>query len=75
VPTLLFLIDAFVATRTLAHQGGWDEILFVAAPIAVVVGLLRVAGARSRRIQSGRDGGAPGPTGDGDDSGGTGVNR
>lgn len=26
----------------LAHQGGWDEILLVAGPIAVVVGLLAV---------------------------------
>jgi hypothetical protein len=59
----------------LAHQGGWDEFLFVAAPIAVVVGLLRVAGARSRRIQSGRDVGAPDRAGDRDDSGGSGVNR
>lgn len=24
----------------LAHQGGWDEILFVVGPIAVVAGLL-----------------------------------
>ena len=24
----------------LAHQGGWDEILLVACPIAVIVGLL-----------------------------------
>lgn len=23
-----------------AHQGGWDEILLVAGPIAVIVGLL-----------------------------------
>lgn len=27
----------------LAHQGGWDEILLVAGPIVVIVGLLRVA--------------------------------
>ena len=40
-----------------AHQGGWDEFLFVAAPIAVVVGLLRVAGARSKRIQREREAG------------------
>lgn len=25
-----------------AHQGGWDEILLVAGPIAVVIGLLAV---------------------------------
>ena len=33
----------------LAHQGGWDEILWVLAPIAVMVWLLRVA---SQRIRS-----------------------
>ena len=27
----------------LAHQGGWDEILLVAGPIAVIVGLLLLA--------------------------------
>ena len=27
----------------LAHQGGWDEILLVAGPILVIVGLLRLA--------------------------------
>jgi hypothetical protein len=32
-----------IASSTLlAHQGGWDEILLVAGPIAVVVGLLAV---------------------------------
>lgn len=34
----------------LAHQGGWDEILWVLAPIAVMVWLLGVA---SRRIRTG----------------------
>ncbi len=27
----------------LAHQGGWDEILLVLGPIAVIVGLLKLA--------------------------------
>ena len=27
----------------LAHQGGWDEILLVAGPILIIVGLLRLA--------------------------------
>ncbi len=27
----------------LAHQGGWDEILLVLGPIAVIVGLLMLA--------------------------------
>jgi hypothetical protein len=33
----------------LAHQGGWDEIAMVAAPIAVIVALLTVANRRARR--------------------------
>ncbi len=37
-----------------AHQGGWDEILMVAVPILVIVGLLRVA----RRRAQGAGGGA-----------------
>lgn len=27
----------------IAHQGGWDEILLVLGPIAVIVGLLKLA--------------------------------
>ena len=27
----------------IAHQGGWDEILLVLGPIAVIVGLLMLA--------------------------------
>jgi hypothetical protein len=27
----------------LAHQGGWDEILLVLGPIAIIAGLLRLA--------------------------------
>lgn len=33
----------------LAHQGGWDEILLVAGPIAVIVGLLALV---KRRIDA-----------------------
>lgn len=33
-----------------AHQGGWDEILLVIAPIAVISGLLWVAKRRVDRI-------------------------
>jgi hypothetical protein len=33
----------------LAHQGGWDEILWVMVPIVVMVGLLRVATVRVRK--------------------------
>ena len=32
----------------LARQGGWDEILWVLVPIAVIVGLLGVANRRTR---------------------------
>jgi len=31
-----------VLAALVAHQGGWDEILMVAGPIAVIVGLLAV---------------------------------
>jgi len=33
----------------LAHQGGWDEILLVCIPIAVIVGLLALAKRRAER--------------------------
>jgi hypothetical protein len=33
----------------LAHQGGWDEILLVAGPIAVFVGLLAIVKKRLDR--------------------------
>jgi hypothetical protein len=33
----------------LAHQGGWDEILLVMAPVAVFFGLLLVARRRADR--------------------------
>jgi hypothetical protein len=34
---------------SLAHQGGWDEILLVAGPIVVIVGLLAVV---KRRVDT-----------------------
>lgn len=37
-----------VVATLLAHQGGWDEILLVAVPIAIILGLLVVA---RRRIE------------------------
>ena len=33
----------------LAHQGGWDEVLLIAGPIAVIAGLLWVA---KRRVDA-----------------------
>jgi hypothetical protein len=37
-----------------AHQGGWDEILFVVVPIAIFAGLLVVANRRASRIEEQR---------------------
>jgi hypothetical protein len=37
-----------------AHQGGWDEFLLVAAPVAVLASLLWLANRRANRL--GRDG-------------------
>lgn len=39
----------------LAHQGGWDEVLFVAAPCALFVWLLRVARKRSLAARAAED--------------------
>ena len=33
----------------LAHQGGWDEFLFAAAPIVLIAGLLALANRRAKR--------------------------
>jgi hypothetical protein len=35
----------------IAHQGGWDEILLVLGPIAVIVGLLMLARKRVDAIE------------------------
>ncbi len=34
-----------------AHQGGWDEALLVAAPVALFVMLLRIANRRAARLE------------------------
>lgn len=34
----------------LAHQGGWDEILLVAGPIVVIIGVLVLARQRVGRL-------------------------
>lgn len=39
--------DPMPAVLLLAHQGGWDEIVLVAAPIVVFGGLLLVARRRA----------------------------
>jgi hypothetical protein len=38
-----------------AHQGGWDEMLFVLVPISLFAGLLALANKRAAREQSERD--------------------
>jgi hypothetical protein len=50
-------------TALLGHQGGWDEILLVVAPMVVVAGLLwiakrRVDRAAARRSSDSLDAGA-----------------
>ena len=39
----------------LAHQGGWDELLFVLLPISLFAGLLAVANRRASRQQAEQD--------------------
>jgi hypothetical protein len=39
-----------------AHQGGWDEMLMVLVPIALLVGLLRLAKRRADRAAAERAG-------------------
>ncbi|MGB3412626.1 MAG: hypothetical protein WBA45_15695 [Microthrixaceae bacterium] len=41
------------ATIVLAHQGGWDELLMVAVPVAVFAGLLYVANNRASKLGDG----------------------
>ena len=38
----------------IAHQGGWDEILLVLGPIAVIIGLLKLAKNRVDRDAHGK---------------------
>lgn len=38
-----------------AHQGGWDEFLFAAGPIALIGGLLWLANKRATALGSTRD--------------------
>jgi cyanate permease len=43
-----------IVAAVLAHQGGWDEALMVAAPVAVFVLILWMANKRATRMQSER---------------------
>lgn len=44
-----------IPAAVLGHQGGWDEILLIVGPMAIVAGLLVLAHRRVRRAA------APGP--------------
>jgi hypothetical protein len=44
-----------VTAAIFAHQGGWDEVLFVAVPIAIFAGLLAVANRRASQIEEARN--------------------
>lgn len=50
---------------TLAHQGGWDEIALVAAPIVLIMGVLAIAKRRADAIgrspSGAADAGSDGP--------------
>jgi hypothetical protein len=43
---------AGIPAAMLAHQGGWDEMLLVIGPIAIVAGLLWLARRRVMRAQA-----------------------
>ena len=40
-----------MALMVLAHQGGWDEILFALTPLVIVAGLLLLANRRANAAQ------------------------
>ena len=44
--------DRLGTVEVLAHQGGWDEILLVAAPLALLAGLLYLANRRASQRQT-----------------------
>jgi hypothetical protein len=49
------------ARSLLAHQGGWDEILMVAVPIAIFALLLRAANRRAARLDDEGEGDTESP--------------
>jgi hypothetical protein len=61
--TSLRTLDSPYDTAVLAHQGGWDEILLVAAPIVMIVLVLwRATRAAERGEQRVDDGDPSGPS-------------
>lgn len=45
-------VAVIAPVSVLAHQGGWDELLFVLVPIALFAGLLAIANRRAVRAQA-----------------------
>jgi len=45
----------FAAGWLVAHQGGWDELLFVLVPIGLFGGLLAIANKRASTAQAEQD--------------------
>jgi len=45
-------VTTALSTIILAHQGGWDEMLMVATPIALLYLILRVANRRARELNA-----------------------
>ena len=48
------LFGAGIPAAIMAHQGGWDEILLVLGPMAVIAGLLWLAKRRLTRAEQAR---------------------
>ena len=45
-------VDAlWTRSQTIAHQGGWDEILLVATPLGLLATVLWLANRRARRLK------------------------
>lgn len=53
-----------LSTSVLAHQGGWDEVLFVLAPLLVFAGLLALARRRVDSDETDPDNSQNGPGGE-----------
>ena len=51
-----------VSAWLVAHQGGWDELVFVLVPISLFGGLLAIANRRAARLEDEAD---PDPDDDG----------
>jgi ABC-type enterobactin transport system permease subunit len=52
VAAMVATVATAVASSLLAHQGGWDEFLLVAAPVAVIAALLAIAKRRVDRAEA-----------------------